>query len=314
MTENSSFSRALPGLQLGIDSTSLGAFKKCPRYYQYTIVEGWQPKELSVHLHFGILLHSALERYDHAKAEGKGHEDARDVMLDWALKETWNSELGRPWISGDNIKNRISLLRTIIWYVEHFGENDSLSTVLLTNGKPAVEVSFRFDTGLVYESTGEKILLCGHIDRIADLNGDHYVSDRKTTKYGLDPRFFSGFTPDNQFSIYTIAGGVALGKKTKGLILDGIQIGVNFTRFARNIVPRPEGVLEEWIKDFGFWARQMETCALEGYWPMNDKGCHMYAGCEFRDICSRSPETRQQWLNSNFTKRVWDPLQVRGDI
>ena len=29
---NSSFSTQLPSLQLAIDSTSLGAFKKCPRY------------------------------------------------------------------------------------------------------------------------------------------------------------------------------------------------------------------------------------------------------------------------------------------
>jgi hypothetical protein len=34
---NTSFSKLLPGMQVAIDSTSLGAFKTCPRYYYYNI-------------------------------------------------------------------------------------------------------------------------------------------------------------------------------------------------------------------------------------------------------------------------------------
>ena len=73
---NTSFSRQMPGLQLAVDSTSLGEFKICPRRYYYAIVLGWQTRVESVHLTFGILLHGARERYDHRRSAGDSHDDA----------------------------------------------------------------------------------------------------------------------------------------------------------------------------------------------------------------------------------------------
>ena len=60
-TENSAFSKSLPGLQIAWDSTSLGTLKECPRKYQYSIMLGKQPREISVHLTFGLYYHAALE-------------------------------------------------------------------------------------------------------------------------------------------------------------------------------------------------------------------------------------------------------------
>ena len=139
---NTSFSRLLPGLQLAVDSTSLDEFKTCPRKYYYSIVLGYEPLATSFHLTFGLLYHGALERYDHKKSEGLSHDDAVDFAIDWLLRSTWNTELSRPWTSGDANKNRYTLLRTVVDYLDKFGREDVLETIQLANGKPAVELSF----------------------------------------------------------------------------------------------------------------------------------------------------------------------------
>src|SRR5271156_3115727 len=141
--QNSAFSSQLPTLQIFWDSVSLGALKECPRYYELAIVRGWRSRAGAVDLEFGIFMHSARERYYHGLASGAGHDWAQLNTLDWLLEATWNAQLNRPW-QGDQYKNRFTLARSFIWYTEQWGPNDPLEQVYLANGKPAVEVSFRF--------------------------------------------------------------------------------------------------------------------------------------------------------------------------
>lgn len=312
LVQNSSFSRALPGLQVAIDSTSLGEFKTCPRRYYYSIIWGWVPQQENVHLRFGLLLHEARERYDRLRAKGAAHDDALDEVLDVALKETWNSELGRPWISDHPAKNRGSLIRSIVWYLDALGDNDPLETVIDVEGRALVELSFRFDSGHATR-TGEAVILCGHGDRIARLAGDAYWVDVKTTKSALDAKYFNTYSPHNQFSLYDIAGQVVYQTQTKGIILDALQVGATFTRFKRHPVPRDNYLRDEWLRGFGWWVSVMESCAEAQEWPMNESSCDLYGGCRFREICTRSPGSRERWLEAKFTRRSWDPLVRRGD-
>src|ERR1035437_9537119 len=138
---NSSFSQTTPNFQFAIDSTSLGAAKQCPRYYYYSIVRGLQSRVESPHLVFGLHLHAAREHYEHNRAAGMGHEDNLDNCLDFSLRATWNTELNRPWLSGHEKKNRKTLIQTIVWYLDEQAATDNLETVVLANGKPAVELS-----------------------------------------------------------------------------------------------------------------------------------------------------------------------------
>ena len=85
-SSNSSFSLLQPGLQLAVDSTSLGEFKTCPRKYLYSIILGYQPRAESPHLTFGLLLHSAREGYDHAMLQGFDHDSSLDKALDFILR------------------------------------------------------------------------------------------------------------------------------------------------------------------------------------------------------------------------------------
>jgi hypothetical protein len=208
----------------------------------------------------------------------------------------------------------LSLLRTIVWYLDQIAEDDPLKTVVLAGGNPAVELSFRFDSGYQTKSTGEPFVLCGHLDRIATLNDIPYVVDIKTTSHSLDPSWFASFTPGNQFSMYCLAGRVAFGIPVKALIVDGVQVGGTFSRFARAPVARDDETTSEWLADTGVWLARLDDCANTGVWPMNDKSCDAWGGCPFRPVCSRPPSAREHWLKTDYTRRIWDPLQVRGDI
>lgn len=311
-SQNSSFSSQVPGLQLAVDSTSLGEFKTCPRKYYYTIILGYQPRGLSIHLEFGLLVHQGVETYHKTRATGSSHQEALRASLRTVLVSSWDYDLGRAKPMLDSQKNRVSLVRALVWFLdqEDSAGNDPLRTKILSSGAAAVELSFRIDSGYTSQS-GEQFVLCGHLDRLVDFNGQPYIEDVKTTSHGLDARWLSQFSPDNQFSLYVFAGQVVWHEPIAGLIVSGLQIGVNFVRSHRALVPRPQTVIEEWYESLGWWLHQMEHSALTGHWPQNEKSCGQYGGCPFRPICSRPPNARQAWLNSDFTKRVWDPLQAR---
>lgn len=310
---NKSFSFKLPRLQIYLDSTSLGAFKTCPRYYYYSILCGYVLSGVQIDLEFGSAAHVLQEVYHRAKAEGSSHDEALDKVVDRGLTMTWDRKSEGP-LFEDAQKNRLSLIRLAIEYFDHYEkEGTGPRTVTLANGKPAVELTFAFDSG-VKTSTGENIVLCGHMDRLVQFNDDIYVSDLKTTRTALGPSYAARYTPDNQFTLYTIAGRVALSVPARGVLLDAAQVGVTFVRFARFPIPRPQPVLDEWLTSLPFWVSQMEGCAEraaegspESAYPQNDKACNLYGGCQFREICGRSPSARAPILNANYQRRRWDP-------
>lgn len=306
---NTAFSTQIPNLQIAWDSTSLGYLKTCPKKYYWAIVRGLQPFGKSVHLEFGIFIHGARERYYHAIVAGLSHDDAIDAALDWALVQTWDYKLNRPWISGDPNKNRGTLMRSIVWYLDRW-KNDPLKTVILASGKPAVELSFRFPSA-IFASNGQEFIICGHLDRLAEHQNNTHPTDLKSTKHTLNEDYFHQFSPDNQMSLYSFAGKVVYQTTTGNIIIDAIQVAVSFTEFARGVVSRTDDQHDEWYKDLQFYLRQAEDYAIAGHWPQNDKACFR---CDYRELCRKPPSVREQWVAGKFTTRIWDPLVVRGDI
>lgn len=303
---NTSFSQSIPGLQIVWDSTSLSAFKTCPRLYLYSIVLGRQPRGSRVDLDFGIWMHSGREQYYLERARGQTHEQAIRHAVVWILDATWNRTLGRGWVSGDPNKNRFTLLRTLVWYLDRW-RDDPLQTIILANGKPAVELSFQFAIPLEAPS-GDHIRLSGHLDRVVNFNGDTYLTDLKTTKHTLSQEYFSQFTPDNQMSFYSVASEVVFGLPVQGLIVDAAQVAVTFSRFGRGLVTRTRSQLDEWFEDTQHYLQSAMDMAVAQHWPMNDKACFR---CAFREACSLPPGDRMEYLSNAFTTRVWDPAKSR---
>ena len=206
----------------------------------------------------------------------------------------------------DTKKTRPNLIRTIIWYVEQFAEEteDGMSTYHLQNGKPAVELSFtlEFDDDTLY---------CGHLDRVVKMGNGLYVMDQKTTGGTIGTYYFDQFSPNNQMSGYAWAGQTVLHSPVRGVIIDGAQIAVNFTRFERGITTRTKDQLNEWYESARYSIGLAKQATVLDKWPMNLSACGNYGGCPFRQVCSRSPQVRENYLKSDYIEHNWDPLKAR---
>ena len=332
--KNEVLSPFLPGtkVQFAWDSTSLGLIKTCPRLYQYTMIDGWGEKDRSVHLTFGIEYHKALEEYDGERIRGANHNDAvafSICKLLYRIKD-WNPDTTTK---AGNYKNPRTLLSLTIDYLDKY-KDDPAKTVVLENGKPALELSFRFeldwgpsyvqnvsstvdDNGKAYsKSATQPYLLCGHLDRVVTFNDQTLVMDRKTTSIEPSTYYFSQYSPNNQMSLYTLAGQVVLNTIIKGVVIDAAQPKLEVPNvYGRGFTYRTPAQLEEWLNDLRIHLYMAEQYATIGYWPQNDTACDKFGGCKFRGVCSRDPGVRGRFLEADFVKlpedERWNPLKPR---
>lgn len=323
------FSTLIPGHQIAWDSTSLGELKMCPRSYFYSHILGLRSRKEAIPLTFGIHYHAALELYDRLIFRGADHDQAVHLVVKYLAKvcrvpvdpeaqprdpKTGEFEgPGKLWNPDDpkNQRNSATLIRAVVWYLEHF-KDDPLQTLVRPNGDPMVELSFRMELDSLRTPEGKAYLLCGHMDRVARFaEVGIYVADRKTSGSAMGSRFFDGFSPDNQMSLYTFAAKVVLKVPAQGVIIDGCQLGVNFARFQRGFAHRSQNQVNEWVEDLGYWLGTALRYAEQQHWPHNDKACGMYGGCKYRGICSRDPATRASHLNQGFERKPWNPLESR---
>src|SRR5258706_1446436 len=337
----------LPGtnIQFAWDSTCLGLIKQCPRLYQYTIIDGWSPKDESVHLRFGSEYHQAIQEYDIERANEIDHEDAIRSAIRALLIRTADWQVDVSTKAG-NYKNRSTLLQLCIDYFDYFA-NDPAQTFILENGKPAVELSFKFemdwgpqaaksvelptgwgpknmrdalannpDRPKAKEVYNQPYLLCGHLDRVVSFNDSLFVLDHKTTTSTPGPYFFNQFEPNNQMTLYTLAGQIVIDSPIKGVIIEAAQILLDKpNRFIRGFTYRTQDQLDEWVGDLHYTLQLAEHYAEIGYWPQNDTACDKFGGCKFREICSKSPRVRETFLKADFVKLEekdrWNPLSPR---
>lgn len=329
MTETAS--PFLPGtnIQFAWNSTCLGLLKECPRKYYYTVIAGWGSRDESIHLRFGIEYHHALQDYAIARAEGMKHDDAIHESVralhgrvhDWTPDRT---------LRAGKYKNRETIVGLVVDYLDHFGGDDPAATFILDDGKPAVELSFRFELDWgpsrgqgqplpdnVGLGPSQPYLLCGHLDRIVNLHDDLYVMDRKTSVSTIGTYYMDQWTPSNQMTLYTLAGKVMLNQPVKGVIIDAAQVLLEKPNaFARGFAYRTEDQLTEWLADLRYFLREAEDFATANYWPQNDTACTKYGGCPFKEVCAKSPQVRDTYLAADFDRtdlnQAWNPFFERS--
>ena len=227
-------------------------------------------------------------------------------------------------------------MQLVIDYFDEY-KNDPATTYILGNGKPAVELSFKFELswgpgvtagdrskqyiknpndpqGIIEFS--QPYVLCGHLDRVVDYGGSLFVLDHKTTTTTPSSYYFDGFNPNNQMTLYTLASQVVYKTPVKGVIVEAAQILLEKpNKFERGTSFRTQDQLDEWVYHLEYWLSQAESYAVAGHWPMNDTACDKFGGCRFRGICSKSPQVRETWLKGEFVKlpleERWNPLKPR---
>jgi hypothetical protein len=309
-------------VQYAYDSTSLSYLKRCPRLYQYEMIEGYQARDESVHLRFGIEYHNSLQEYEALVADGGDHNEAVHTVVFNLLQRIADWDPDRDTKAG-KFKNPETLLRTVVWYLDEF-EHDEARTLILRDGTPAVEQSFRFELDWGPETArnerghwlpDQPYVLCGHLDKVVVYQGEKFGMDHKTTTRALYANYFDQYEPDNQMTLYTLATKIIFNTPVRGMIVNAAQIGIGFSRFARGITYRTADQLNEWLVDLKVILAEAEGYAKRNYWPMRDTSCDKYGGCKFREICSQSPKVRDRLLRSNFNKleenERWNPLRTR---
>ena len=199
-------------------------------------------------------------------------------MLKWTLEATGirspSTDTFQPWETGDAAKNRYTLIRTLVWNVDA-RQSAPFRTMILSNGKPAVELSFRFEA---FEVEGTPIQLCGHLDEVMEEDGRGepapiWIKDDKTTGGALSDLYWRQWTPSNQMTLYTIAGNIIFGDRVQGVLVRAAQVGVTFSRHEFRQIPRPKAVLEEWLADAKLHITQAKRYAEANHFPMNDTAC-----------------------------------------
>lgn len=306
LAENHSFHGPF---QVWWDAHSMSQLKRCPRLYHYTIMRGLQTKRMAATLKFGLVFHEAQEVFYKELAAGSTETEAFRAIFRLVISRV--REEPEIFADSDKVRTPATLLRAVIWHLDEYGVNDPAQTVILANGKPAVELSFKFPIDLD-SPDGGAYMLCGHLDRLVTIGADTFVEDYKTTKSALGSYFFNQWTPENQMSQYSYAGRVCYDTPTSGVIITGVKLGVTFSRTVRGFAHRSEGQLEEWMNDLKYWIKMAEQYANSNYWPMNDKNCSMYGGCAFQEICSKDPVVRESFISTRFITRIWDPTQSRN--
>lgn len=309
------FCESLGQLPRAWDSVMIGLAKTCWRKFYYIIVQGYQPQGFAAHLAFGIAYHKALENYDKDRAKGLDHDQAVNNAIRFCLSYGWRDSAGvfHPYdaaFTAEPTKTRDTLVRAVVWYLDQF-KDDSLKTVILEGGKPAVELSFKISLAMDTPD-GTPFALCGHLDRLVEYEDHLYFTDRKTTKSALSTYYWASFTPNNQMSLYYAASQIILREPARGGIIDAAQLGVGFARFARHIIHRTPGQQAEWLRDTYNTLDLATRFAAEEYWPMNDTSCSDFGGCPFRSICAKDPKVRTAFLeHEGFHKQQWNPLESR---
>lgn len=281
------------GRQWAWNSSSLNPAKACDREYQYRVLRGLSLREKSCHLIFGLHYARALEYYHHLRAQEVSYEDAIRRVVRQCLWAT------SGWESTDTRKNRETLIRSLVWYLEEF-RDDPCKTVILADGQPAVELRGRLQVA-------PEIFLTYHIDRLVEHGGDIYVQDQKTTGASLGSYYFKKFDLDVQMSLYAYIGRAVFNQPVKGVLIDAAQIAVGFTRFARGFTFRTDTQLDEWLAET-LYAIHQTWRARHVEYPRNDAACMRYGGCDFFDVCSKPAQVREQYLKADFEVSFRNPL------
>lgn len=219
--------------------------------------------------------------------------------------------LQRNYIPAHNAKNRQSLLRTLIWYIDSQPEDldNGLRPYVFPDGTPAVELSFRVP--LPWQSPyGDQYLLTGHNDYLGAFGEELWTVDNKTTTKGLSTKFWEGYSPHYQIDTYDLTAALAYPNlPIRGVMLDAAQVTTDGVRFGRHPFYKTEAQREEHLETIRFWIRQAEAFAEANSYPMNKRNCWL---CPFKNVCNKDPEERERFLRADFTKReIWNPLTPR---
>ena len=267
--------------QVAWNVSSINALQKCKRYYYYSMVQGWKPRNKSVDLIFGGLFAAAVEEY-----YGNGR-NLNNVVHE-LLKTTYHA----PAFATEELKTRRALITAFVEYIDLYEETDG--PYISSNEQ-------QFTIHLT-----DHITLMSRFDLLKKHDDYYQIIDQKTTRSSLSQLYFNTFTPNNQVSLQLYAGNMLFSNPVRNMIIDAVQITRSRPRFLRGVVSRTREQLDDWAYGLvtDIYSIEKLNPTKETEWPQNPTACGYFRGCEFREVCSASPKFRQAYLKEKFTHDV----------
>lgn len=175
----------------------------------------------------------------------------------------------------------------------------------------------------------------GRMDKLVTWEGHKWPVEHKTTsEYKKDGGFRSSFTesfsPNSQIDGYDHGAHMLYGDQVKGVLIDGALVHRTVhDKFCFIPVERDIMMLEAWlwntmehIKEIEKNDEALEKLRKEGKnldpilraFPQRTSSCHIYSGCEYRDICKviTNPELVADDQFKGFIVDPWEPFDLLG--
>lgn len=291
-----------------LDNTMISAYKACPRKFFREYLEHWKPKTPSVHLHAGGAYAKGLEVARKAYYDnGLSSDDAIAEGLGALLTAYGDFEC-----PPDSAKSAERTAGAFEYYFTQYPfETDAAVPHVLPSGSRAIEFSFAEPLEVAHPETGDPLIYCGRMDGLMDYSGGLFGLDDKTTSQ-LGASWSKQWDLRAQFTGYCW-GAARAGLPLQGFLIRGVSILKTKYDTQQALTYRPQWMLQEWYESLTDTVRAMVTDWDREYFrPDLAESCAAYGGCLFRQPClSVDPDP---WLETAFTKRVWNPLTRKEEV
>jgi len=332
-----------------IDWSSIESLLGCNRSAEYKLIHSRQGGSRSA-LTFGAAIHAGLEiwyRNKHLIGLSTNREDLLSRCYS-AIEATFAES---PPSLFPDYRTSDYAIQSFYSYIVHY-QNEILTPVV-HNDKPLVEFSFAYPLGKVelptsmFAAWGWGVLTdccdteheivkqgqthlsvhiewTGIIDMLAEVNGDIYVVDHKTTSI-LSQDFFDGFEIAMQPTGYFAAMQVAF----PDLPIKGFMANVlacrkpvaALTKSGRPTTSKPfephrrqyhyaDWHVNEFKQDALALVEELFANVTNKFFPRKTQWCiAKYGKCPYFDVCSLPPEARMSMLQSdNYINNTWKPV------
>jgi len=266
-----------------IDAHTLNTVQSCAREAKFSLKDLLVPMVKAEHLEMGILGHYFLAGFYQARKDGLKGKARVDKAIEEGRLKSFELSLEPD--------KRIEVEKEFFNYCLHVGEDI---------WEP-MEVEAYFAKPL-YEDDELMILAEG----IIDLVGKNIKDDRpEVIDHKLVWRKSEPFMLSNQFFMYSWA------TEYQNIVIN--QFGMQKTlppneKFRRLPYSYTQAMIDEWIEWAIYWAKLWVWYQDNGVYPPNYTSCDKFSGCQFRDLCSTTKDTRDWKASVKFkVGKVWDP-------
>lgn len=343
-------------LTFRVDWSSIESLLGCNRSAEYKLIHSRQGGSRSA-LTFGAAIHAGLEVWYRNK-QTIGIDTTREDLLSRCYSAIESTFASSPPSLFPDYRTSDYAIQSFHSYITHY-QNEIL-TPFIHEGKPLVEFSFAYPLGKVelpiemFNSWGvgtltndieqERFYLgrqpdlttqsplslpvhiewTGIIDMLAEINGDLYVVDHKTTSI-ISQDFFDGFEIAMQPTGYFAAMRAAFPDlPIKGFMANVLACRKPVAAFTKSGKPTSSKPFEAFRRQYHYsdWhvnefkqdalalVEELFANVTNKFFPKKTQWCvGKYGKCPYFDVCSLPPQSRMDMLMSDqYINNTWKPV------